>query len=102
MATQEFCRMAAKAMMKLAAFSHPPGVHRAGLRHPQAAADGDMDFAQYAHLAQKAEQGKMDTVFFQDTASVSKTTGILKRSKALGQMAMCVRLEPASVLPALA
>jgi FMN-dependent oxidoreductase (nitrilotriacetate monooxygenase family) len=94
--------MPAKAMMKLAAFSHPPGVHRAGWRHPQAAPDGDMDFAQYAHLAQKAEQGKMDTVFFQDSLSVSNTIGIKKRSKARGQMAMCVCLEPGSVLPALA
>jgi len=91
-----------KRMMKLAAFSHPPGVHRAGWRHPEAAADGDTDFSVYAHLAQTAERGKMDAVFFQDSAAVSNCTAILNGNRARGQMPLAVNLEPASVLPALA
>ncbi len=89
-------------MMKLAAFSHAPGVHRAGWRHPDAAANGDTDFSVYLHLAQTAERGKMDTVFFQDSVAVSNSTPILKGNRARGQMAYCVNLEPVSVLPALA
>ncbi len=91
-----------KRMMHLAAFSHAPGIHRAGWRLPEAAPDGDTDFAVYAHLAQTAERGKMDTVFFQDSVAVSNGSAILKGNRSRGQMAYCVSLEPVTVLPALA
>jgi alkanesulfonate monooxygenase SsuD/methylene tetrahydromethanopterin reductase-like flavin-dependent oxidoreductase (luciferase family) len=59
----------AKRQLKLAAFFNPPGSHMSGWRLPDAVPT-DMEFSEYAHVAQVAERGLMDMVFFQDSAAV--------------------------------
>ena len=58
-------------MMHLAAFLFTPGSHSAGWRHPDAIPESDMDPALYVRIAQTAERGKLDTIFFQDTVAVN-------------------------------
>ncbi|ATE60706.1 LLM class flavin-dependent oxidoreductase [Thauera sinica] len=60
--------------LKLGAFLFTPGNHAGGWRHPAAIPETDMDFALYAKLAQTAERGKLDAVFFQDTAAIADDT----------------------------
>ena len=55
-----------KRQMKLTAFCHPPG----HWRMPDAAPT-DMEFPEVVHLAKVAERGKMDMLFFQDSAAVA-------------------------------
>ena len=45
-----------KKQLKLGAFLSTPGNHLAGWRHPDAAAESDMDFGWYMRLAQTAER----------------------------------------------
>jgi len=63
-------------MMHLAAFLFTPGSHSAGWRHPEAIPECDMEFAQYVRIAQAAERGKLDTIFFQDTVAVNGSAGL--------------------------
>ncbi len=55
-----------KRQMKLTAFCHPPGHWRMPGASPT-----DMDFEECVHLAQVAERGKFDMLFFQDSAAVA-------------------------------
>jgi FMN-dependent oxidoreductase (nitrilotriacetate monooxygenase family) len=89
-------------MMKLAAFSFPPGSHVAGWRLPEAAADSDMGLGHYVEIAQLAERGKMDAFFFQDSNAVSQSEALGRRSRARAQYPRCVTIEPLMLLPALA
>ncbi|HWG06498.1 MAG TPA: nitrilotriacetate monooxygenase, partial [Beijerinckiaceae bacterium] len=92
--------MAGQKKIKLAAFSHPPGVHAAGWRLPEADNGVDTDFAYYVALAQLAERGKMDMVFFQDSNAVNQSAAIGRRSPARAQYSRCVTIEPLMLLPA--
>jgi alkanesulfonate monooxygenase SsuD/methylene tetrahydromethanopterin reductase-like flavin-dependent oxidoreductase (luciferase family) len=56
--------------MKLGAFLMPTGHHIAAWRHPDAAADAGIDFDHMVRLAQTAERGLFDMVFFEDAAGV--------------------------------
>ncbi|WP_027281963.1 hypothetical protein [Roseomonas gilardii] len=56
--------------LKLGAFLSIPGNHLAAWRHPDAVTETDMDFDWYMRLAQLAERGKFDTIFFRDTVAV--------------------------------
>jgi N-acetyl-S-(2-succino)cysteine monooxygenase len=87
-------------MMKLAAFSFPPGAHVAAWRLPEAAPDSDMSMSIYVEIAQAAERGKMDAIFFQDSNASSQTTALRSRPRA--QYSRCVTIEPLMLLPALA
>jgi FMN-dependent oxidoreductase (nitrilotriacetate monooxygenase family) len=62
--------------LRLGAFFFTPGSHSAGWRHPDAVPETDMSFAHYAAMAQTAERGKLDCIFFQDTAAVNGTAGL--------------------------
>src|SRR4051794_38534845 len=57
--------------LKLGAFFSTPGNHLAGWRHPDAVPTVDMDFKEYVKLAQTAERGCFDMIFFQDTVAVA-------------------------------
>jgi alkanesulfonate monooxygenase SsuD/methylene tetrahydromethanopterin reductase-like flavin-dependent oxidoreductase (luciferase family) len=52
--------------MKLTAFNHPPGYWRMPGALPT-----DMSFDEIVHMARTAERGKMDMIFFQDSAAVA-------------------------------
>lgn len=87
-----------KRLMKLTAFCHPPGHWRM-----PGAAPTDMDFEECAHLARVAEQGKFDMLFFQDSAAVAPAFYLPGGgAAALAEAARCVRLEPLTLLAALA
>ena len=84
--------------LKLTAFSHPPGHWRMPDARPT-----DMDFDEYVHLAQVAERGKFDMLFFQDSAAVAPAFYLSGgKAEALAEAARCVRLEPLTLLAALA
>ncbi|TBU88678.1 nitrilotriacetate monooxygenase [Stutzerimonas kirkiae] len=85
--------------LKLGAFLFAPGNHAGGWRHPHARPETDMDFAAYAHLAQTAERGRFDTLFFQDSAAVPADT--LADGGRTG-FARATYLEPLSLIAALA
>ncbi|NKC31217.1 LLM class flavin-dependent oxidoreductase [Roseomonas sp. BU-1] len=88
--------------MHLAAFLFTPGSHSAGWRHPDAVTECDMDFSEYVHIAQVAERGKMDTIFFQDTVAVNGSGALDGVSRyRLGQ-GRTAYLEPTTLLAALA
>ena len=90
--------LTAKRQLKLTAFSHPPGHWRMPDAKPT-----DMDFDEYVHLAQVAERGKMDMLFFQDSAAVAPAFYLSGgKAEALAEAARCVRLEPLTLLAALA
>ncbi len=89
-------------MMHLAAFLFTPGSHSAGWRHPDAVPETDMEFAHYVHIAQTAERGKLDTIFFQDTVAVNGSGSLDGRARARPSLARQAYLEPTSLLAALA
>lgn len=53
--------------MKLGVFLYPTGHHLGGWRHPEGQADGGLNFPHYVEIVRKAEQGKLDFIFFADT-----------------------------------
>jgi len=57
-------------MMRLGAFLMPTGHHIAAWRHPAAAADAGIDVNHMIGLAQTAERGLFDLIFFEDAAGV--------------------------------
>jgi N-acetyl-S-(2-succino)cysteine monooxygenase len=89
----------ASRQMKLGVFLYPTGHHLAGWRHPQAQADGGMSLRHYIDLARKAEDGKLDFIFFADTLGARDTANVEAWSytpKYTGQF------EPLTLLSALA
>ncbi|USK86251.1 LLM class flavin-dependent oxidoreductase [Peribacillus asahii] len=56
-----------KKRMKLGAFFHLPGHHVASWRYPSTAANRIFDLDYLTELAQTAERGKFDMIFFADT-----------------------------------
>jgi alkanesulfonate monooxygenase SsuD/methylene tetrahydromethanopterin reductase-like flavin-dependent oxidoreductase (luciferase family) len=83
--------------MKLGAFLMPTGHHIAGWRHPAAAADAGIDVGHMIRLAQTAERGLFDLVFFEDAAGVREA-----RVELAAQTSRSIGFEPVSLLAALA
>lgn len=61
-------------MMHLNLFIMGCGHHKAAWRHPDSAVEQLGDIAYYERLAQTAERGKLDAVFFADGASVGNVS----------------------------
>ena len=85
------------ATMKLGAFLMPTGHHIAAWRHPRAAADAGMNVDHMIGLAQTAERGLFDLVFFEDAAGVREA-----RVEIASRTARSLGFEPISLLSALA
>jgi alkanesulfonate monooxygenase SsuD/methylene tetrahydromethanopterin reductase-like flavin-dependent oxidoreductase (luciferase family) len=83
--------------MKLGAFLMPTGHHIAAWRHPEAAADAGIDVDHMIRLAQTAERGLFDLVFFEDAAGVREA-----RVELAAQTSRSIGFEPISLLAALA
>jgi FMN-dependent oxidoreductase (nitrilotriacetate monooxygenase family) len=85
--------------MKLGVFLPGIGHHVAAWRHPQAQADGGLNFPHYRELARRAEDGKFDMIFLADDMAVwgdqTRHPDALRRS---GQL---VSFEPLTLLSAL-
>ncbi|UFN49664.1 LLM class flavin-dependent oxidoreductase [Roseomonas sp. OT10] len=89
-------------MLHLGAFLYTPGNHSAGWRQPDAVPSTDMDFAQYVAMAHTAERGKMDMLFFQDTAAVNGSAGLTGGSGIRPNQGRQVHLAPVELIAALA
>jgi FMN-dependent oxidoreductase (nitrilotriacetate monooxygenase family) len=84
--------------MHLTAFCHPPGHWQMPDALPT-----DMEFADVVRLAQTAERGKFDMLFFQDSAAVAPAFYLPgSNNDVMARSARCVRLEPLTMLAALA
>ncbi len=84
--------------IKLTAFNNPPGHWRMPGALPT-----DMAFDEVVRFAQIAERGLFDMLFFQDSAAVAPAYYLSGRNaQALAEAARCVRLEPLTMLAALA
>ncbi|MBK1659087.1 LLM class flavin-dependent oxidoreductase [Paracraurococcus ruber] len=88
--------------LKLAAFFFTPGSHSAGWRHPEAVPETDMSFAHYVSMAQTAERGLMDCIFFQDTAALNGSAALDGGSPWRTAAGRQVFPEPATLIAALA
>jgi N-acetyl-S-(2-succino)cysteine monooxygenase len=62
--------------LRFGAFINVPGCHPTGWRHPDAVAESDMDFSVLAEVARLSEYGKLDALFFQDSAAVPGSGGL--------------------------
>ncbi|KYC38935.1 nitrilotriacetate monooxygenase [Scytonema hofmannii PCC 7110] len=89
--------MSTKKQLKLGAFLPGSGHHVAAWRHPDAQADGGLNFQHYKRLAQTAERGKFDMVFLADGVAVRERG---QGKEALSRTAV-VHFEPLTLLSAL-
>ena len=84
--------------MKFAVFMHgDSNYHSAGWRHPQAYADGGLNFKRWIEFAQTMERGKLDMLFIADTIGMPMTDSI----ETLGRTSLVDKFEPLTVLAAL-
>jgi alkanesulfonate monooxygenase len=90
--------MTPRRQMRLGAFFNPTGHHVASWRHPDAQADAGVNFQHYVELAQSAERGKFDFVFFADNVNVREA-----RPEALSRSAQYIaNFEPLTLIAGLA
>ncbi|MFB5189106.1 LLM class flavin-dependent oxidoreductase [Alicyclobacillus fastidiosus] len=82
--------------MRLGAFLSVPGHHVASWRYPDAATDQLLDFELYKRIAQIAERGKFDMVFFADILAAAA-----KNDAQITHM-VNTRFDPMTLLPAMA
>jgi alkanesulfonate monooxygenase len=84
--------------LRLGAFLMSSGHHLASWRYPEARADGGLSFEHFRQIAQTAERGKFDMIFFADGVAVrdrDQGTEVLSRTGHL------VHFEPLTLLSAL-
>ncbi|MFB2880970.1 LLM class flavin-dependent oxidoreductase [Floridanema aerugineum] len=84
--------------LRLGAFLMSSGHHLASWRYPEARADGGLSFDHFRQIAQTAERGKFDMIFFADGVAVrdrERGTEVLSRTGHL------VHFEPLTLLSAL-
>lgn len=86
--------MSTKRQLRLGAFLMSSGHHVAAWRHPSAVADGGLNFQHYRQIAQTAERGKFDMIFFADGVAV-RDRG--KGTEGLSRTAV-VHFEPLTLL----
>src|SRR5690349_12780820 len=65
-----------KQQMKLGAFFMIPGHHVASWRHPESQTDEILSLDYYRKLAETAERGKFDMIFFADGYAVNDRNGV--------------------------
>ena len=83
--------------MKLFANIHNASGHVAGWRHPESTLGRPIRLEYFRKLAEIAEWGKLDAVFFADTVGFRKVEG----REAFSRSSWAGRLEPLSILAAL-
>jgi FMN-dependent oxidoreductase (nitrilotriacetate monooxygenase family) len=84
----------------LALFLSLSGSHLAGWRHPLAEHGDPFDVANYARIAQAAEQAKLDMVFVADKLSIDDIYG--SSFEAAVRLRPAIHIEPLTLLSALA
>lgn len=88
-----------KDRMKLGVFLPGIGHHVAAWRHPQAQADGGLNFTHYRNMARTAEHGKFDMIFLADDMAVWGDH--TRHPEALSRSGQLVSFEPLTLLSAL-
>lgn len=89
--------------MRLCMFWFPPGSHPGGWRMPDAVAGSESSFEDFARVVRKAEEGKLDAIFFADAVSVQPVDLIEQGNPNAGMVYRgAAGLEPMTLLPALA
>jgi N-acetyl-S-(2-succino)cysteine monooxygenase len=89
--------LAASRQIKLGMFLRPAAHHIAGWRHPDAWADGGLNFARYAELAATAERGLFDMMFSADALTADRYD-----ADSLSRTSYVAWIDPLSLLTALA
>lgn len=90
--------MSKKRQLRLGAFLPGSGHHVASWRHPEAQADGGLNFQHYKQIAQTAERGKFDMLFLADGVAV-RDRG--QTPEELSRSGKVVHFEPFTLLSAL-
>lgn len=88
-----------KDQMKLGVFLPGIGHHVAAWRHPEARADGGLNFPHYQDIARTAERGKFDMIFLADDMAVWGDQE--QHPDALSRSGQLVSFEPLTLLSAL-
>lgn len=86
-----------KRQIKLGMFLRPAAHHIAGWRHPNAWADGGLNFARYVEMAQIAERGLFDMMFSADALTADRYD-----RESLSRTSYVAWIDPLSLLTALA
>jgi FMN-dependent oxidoreductase (nitrilotriacetate monooxygenase family) len=89
--------MSARKQLRLGAFLMSSGHHLAAWRYPDANADGGLSFDHFKQIAQTAERGKFDMIFFADGVAVRDRGNI----DALSRAGHVAHFEPLTLLSAL-
>jgi alkanesulfonate monooxygenase len=88
----------AKRQMKFAVFMHgDSNYHSAGWRHPEAYADGGLNFKRWIEFAHAMERGKLDMLFIADTIGVPGADSM----ETLSYQSLVDKFEPMTTLAAL-
>lgn len=90
--------MSAKRMLKLGLSIRGVGYHIAAWRHPSIRPEIEQTLAHYVEVAQIAEKGLFDTIFFADGVAIRESGDMTT----LAGYSTLARLEPMTLLPALA
>jgi FMN-dependent oxidoreductase (nitrilotriacetate monooxygenase family) len=88
-------------MLRLALFLFP-GYHFGAWRLPDAIPEMDLGIEHYVRAARLAEEGRMDAIFFEDQAAVSRSNDILRGDTYGAASPRAIHLDPSMLLPALA
>jgi FMN-dependent oxidoreductase (nitrilotriacetate monooxygenase family) len=88
--------------LRFGAFINVPGCHPTGWRHPDAVAESDMSFAVLADIARLSEHGKLDAIFFQDSAAVPGSGGLYGGKPFNVRSGRQAYIEPVSAIAGLA
>ncbi len=90
--------MTTKGQLRLGAFLMSSGHHLAAWRYPSAPPNGGLDFQHFKRLAQTAERGKFDMIFFADGVAVRQRG---ENTEELSRSGQVVHFEPLTLLSAL-
>jgi FMN-dependent oxidoreductase (nitrilotriacetate monooxygenase family) len=88
--------------LRFGAFINAPGCHPTGWRHPDALAESDMSFPLLAEIARLSEHGKLDALFFQDSAAVPGSAGLYGGKPFNVRSGRQAYIEPVSAIAGLA
>lgn len=88
-----------KDQMKLGVFLPGIGHHVAAWRHPQAQADGGLNFSHYQKITRTAERGRFDMIFLADDMAVWGAP--TEQREAFSRSGQLVSFEPLTLLSAL-
>lgn len=89
-------------MLHFGAFMNVPSCHPTGWRHPDAVAETDLSFRLLADMARLAEHGRLDAMFFQDTAAVPASAGLYGTQPFNVRSGRQAHIEPVSAIAGLA